>query len=234
MTPDEFWAGPALMPESQEEQPAPEISVSAPSTNGSTPAVAKRVTKDKPINMSRIHIIHFLDSLPDKMIADPSGFASRNIVEYMLQHDHPLTPQGVVNILKAMAKDNQIVRDVRGKRTYSILLNLNDPFVKVTLERPVQQTLIEPVPVIQPEPESPEIEVPQEVVDRFTKPQPASQPYIDYDLLAEHVVERLAYLLSRPARENQLHNEINTLKERLHRATEYSQSLRRQLERYMS
>ena len=240
VTPEDFWAGPILITSETpivEFKPEPVNSAKEGRKNGSVP-----INKGKAINASRIMIIQFLGSQPDCMVTDSNGFASNKIREFMVAHGHPLAPQGVSNILRAMSEDNQLIRQIRGKRTYSILLNTDDEFVIDTLAAaPVPEPQVEATPPVEldeepvnrygevePEPENP-LAWKSEQIDN-----PLPVQHIDYDLLAERVVERLAYLLFRPAREAQLHSEVDDLKERLHRATEYSQSLRRQLERYTS
>jgi len=234
VTEEEFWKGPELsLPQNtvqavrnKVQQHAKEVEVQATAPQAEQPVVTEEPAPAlaATLNSTRIAVIDYLAKQPDYLVHDSSGRATS-----MIQPVVSITPQGLSSILRAMDEDGQVVREIKGKRTYSILLNVDNPIVKRVLhdKKPVlqvphrakkQDQEVKPSTPILGEPE------PVSVVPTLD--------LLDYSLLAEKVVDVFIARLTTRSVENSLRQEIDSLKERLGRVTEYAQGLRRQLEKF--
>lgn len=180
----------------------------------------------KPVFETRTRLIEYLDSVGGT-IKDEAGFASRQLLE-----PSKLNQPALSSMLRAMEADEQIIRSIKGKRCFEIVLNTDNNDVQWVLKTAVRVSKpaqLEPLE----EPPTPLIEIPQAVVEQFI-PQVASLSTQDYDAIAEAIVRGLLVRLSRVDREAALEARVKELEGRLARTIEYAQGLRRDRERLLN
>lgn len=130
------------------------------------------------------------------MIKDDTGFASRQ-----LQEPTGLNQSALNSLLHAMEDSEQILRTIRGKRTYEILLNTDNPDVQWVLNQdpPVAQpTLAESVRL--PTPTDPFMHEPEPALESESEPVEYEPNLAD---LADALLRRVVMVLNRPPVEDQ-------------------------------